>query len=315
MAVGCKSPFSSDDHPQKNVNDVPDLPVEYKVVVLIIDGLRYSEAFGDPFHSHIPRMWNDLRPQGTIYENFRNEGLTTTVPGHAAMLTGRWLDLENDGTEPPAIPTIFEDYRYWGEAPQNQVALIGGKLKLGALAYSTHPTYGPAYGAYNGAHTMSDEATYDSLLTVLGTQKPRLTMVSFSDVDRKGHAGDWFDYLAQIEVADELVWQTWNYLQSDPHYTDRTFLFVTTDHGRHDDQNGGFTSHGCGCEGCRRLFFLALGPEVRRDYVVGANYIHTQRDLCEIIGDIVGFPTPYSHGAAMTEMFEPVTGIRTAATP
>lgn len=58
--------------------------------------------------------------------------------------------------------------------------------------------------------------------------------------------------------------------------------------------------------------FLALGPGVRHNYVVPANYLHTLRDLCEITGDIIGFPTPYSHGSTMTEMFEPVTGIRTA---
>jgi hypothetical protein len=315
MATGCQLLFSSDDDPPpRNDNEAPLPPVEFKVVILVIDGVRYSESFGDPFHSHVPRMWNDLRPLGTIYESFRNEGVTNTVPGHAAMLTGRWLDLANDGTEPPGVPTIFENFRLTQDAPEADAAIVGGKQKLTACAYSSHPSYGPDYGAYIGTHTMSDEDAYDTLLAVLSTHHPRLVMASFSDTDRRGHAGDWFGYLAQIEAADELVWSTWNYLQSDPYYAGETFLFVTTDHGRHDDQHGGFESHGCSCEGCRRLFFLALGPGVRQDYVVPANYLHTQRDLCETIGDLLDFPTPYSEGKALTEMFEPVTGIK-AATP
>ena len=311
MAVGCSAPVSSDQNETSTVPDTPPDPVDFNVVILVIGGPRYAETFGDPTHANIPRIWNDLRPQGTIFENFRNEGVTKAVSGHAAMLTGRWLDLAEDGSELPRIPTIFESFRYENEAPEVDKALIGGKLELEACTFSSHPTYGPDYSAYNGVHTMSDTVAHDSLLLVLETHHPRLVMSSFLDVDRKGDAGDWEGYLAQIKVADELVYSTWNYLQSDPFYAGKTFLFVTADHGRHDDAHGGFEGHGCGCDGCRRLMFLALGPGVREGHVVPMDNAHTQRDVCEMLGDILRFPTPYSRGISMAEMFEPVTGIRT----
>jgi Type I phosphodiesterase / nucleotide pyrophosphatase len=59
--------------------------------VVVVDGLRNLEAFEDPAHQHTPRMWNDLRPQGTLYSDFCNDFVTTyTAPGHLAILTGQW---------------------------------------------------------------------------------------------------------------------------------------------------------------------------------------------------------------------------------
>jgi hypothetical protein len=59
------------------------------VFVVVVDGLRNLEAFEDPAHQHTPRMWDDLRPQGTLDSDFYNDFVTTyTTPGHFAILTG-----------------------------------------------------------------------------------------------------------------------------------------------------------------------------------------------------------------------------------
>ena len=51
------------------------------VIVIVMDGPRYSETWGDPSHQNIPRMANDLAPIGVINEQFFSYGETFTVPG------------------------------------------------------------------------------------------------------------------------------------------------------------------------------------------------------------------------------------------
>jgi len=280
-----------------------------KVVIFAIDGPRYSETFGDPSHTFIPHIWNDLRPQGTILTNFRNFGETKTVPGHSALTTGTWQYLANDGSERPDRPTVFEYYRRWYSAPASEAYVISGKSKLEVCAWGTHPDYGSAFGATADVGYSNDVAAYNRLTTVLQTQQPRLVLACFPQVDWAGHSGVWNDYVAAITGADSLVWKTWNYLQSDPFYAGQTYLFVTNDHGRHTDANGGFTSHGDNCIGCSRLVFMALGPDIRANNVSAG--IFSQRDLCRTVGQILGFPTPHADGTIIQDIFQFVpTGIK-----
>jgi hypothetical protein len=284
-------------------------PFDPKVVVFVIDGPRYQDSFGDSLHTHVDEIWSQLRPLGTLCSNFRNLGWTLTIPGHATMLTGVWQYLDNEGLERPQEPTLFEYYRKANGAPATDAVLVGGKPKLAACAYSNDAAHGAAFGALTDLDNASDFATYDAVIAHLQTNQPHLMMASFSQVDQKGHSGVWSDYLRQMEIVDSLAVLTWNYLQSDPAYTDQTYLFITADHGRHDDAHGGFQNHGDACAGCQHVIFLALGPDIRIDYEVTTLY--TQRDLCTTIGELLDIATPQSGGVAINEIFEPIsTGVR-----
>lgn len=307
LTLGCEGSLFEIEFEQQRWPERAPVTSEHKAIIFVIDGPRYTETFGDPLHKHVPHLWNELRPLGTMYENFRNQGWTVTVSGHANILTGTWQQLNSDGSEHPHQPTIFEYYRQTTSAPQHDAVLVGGKPKLAACGYSTHPSYGAVYGAYTDVTSSNDLDTYDRLISFLQTDRPHLVMASFSQVDTKGHSGDWEAYVNQIEIVDSLAWSTWNYLESDSFYAGETFLFIIADHGRHDDQNGGFQGHGCSCDGCQHLVFLALGPGVREDYVLPRQYLYTQRDLCATVGHILDVPTPFSDGHVMLEMFEPVT--------
>lgn len=284
-------------------------PPTSKVVIFVIDGARYSETFGDTDHALIPHIWDDLRPLGAILTSFRNNGETVTVPGHAALCTGTWQSLANDGSERPDRPTLFEYYRQWYAAAASDAYVISGKPKLDVCAWGTDPDYGPAFGATADVGYGSDVAVYDRLLTVLQTQQPHLVMACFPQVDWAGHSGVWNDYTGAITGADSLVWKTWEYLQSDPYYAGQTYLFVTNDHGRHTDVNGGFTSHGDGCIGCRHLMFMALGPDIRANFASAG--IFSQRDLARTVGQILDFPVNRADGTVILDIFQfSPTGIK-----
>lgn len=271
------------------------------VILCVIDGPRSNEAFDDPVHRYVPNMWNSLRARGSIIPEFRNDGWTLTNPGHAAVLTGTWQEIANNGSERPTQPTLFEYYRKTRNAPQAETYLVGGKAKLNACAYSNHPDYGPAYGATAGADDIDDTSLYGRLISVLQAEKPRLVMVAFSDVDIKAHDNDWDGYIGALASVDSLIDELWTFLESDSFYAGTTYLIVTNDHGRHDDPHGGFQNHGDDCEGCRRIMFLALGPDIKPGYTATATY--RQRDICNMVGRIFDFPVVYSDGVPIDEIF------------
>ena len=57
------------------------------VIIVVIDGARYSETWGEPSHVYIP-LQSSLSSQGVLFENFTNSGVTSTIPGHTSIVTG-----------------------------------------------------------------------------------------------------------------------------------------------------------------------------------------------------------------------------------
>jgi hypothetical protein len=199
------------------------------------------------------------------------------------------------------MPTFFEYFRQSLALPESLTLVVAGKDKLNICSYSIHAEHGASYGAREDVGFDSDVETFQALLSDLEADHPRLVLVNLSEVDWEGHSGIWSNYINAIQTADSLVWELWNFLQSDPFYAGKTYLFVTNDHGRHDDAHGGFQHHGDDCEGCRHIMLLTLGPKVRRDFTAVGEY--TQIDLCPTIGSLLDFDAPLADGNVMSEGF------------
>jgi len=277
------------------------------VFVVVIDGLRNEEAFDDPDHQFIPHIWNDLRPEGTIYTEFYNDFQTTyTTPGHEAIVTGQWhfhpnlKDGARFGDARPEAPTIFEYFRYHTGLPQGSSMVVTGKDNNIRLDWSLEPAYGPYYSAlmFKGGN---DDQTYALLAEKLADHKPNLVLVNLRTVDNMGHTGDWNAYTDAIINADSLVYRIWTELiQGDEDYMDTTTMIVTSDHGRNDD-NVGFKDHGGMSHSNRHVLFLALGPDTPENRSISERRYLI--DIAATVGELLGFPTPFSHGQVMTGIF------------
>ncbi|MFQ5770142.1 MAG: FlgD immunoglobulin-like domain containing protein [bacterium] len=266
------------------------------VFIVVIDGARYSETFGDVNHQYIPKIWNQLRPLGTIYTTFYIDGWTRTNPGHASIITGTWQYLANDGTERPDKPTLFEYYRKQYGTSLSEDYVVLGKDKLQILAYSNHPDYGYDYRAsVKLANQVTDLEAWRNLQEVMTTDHPHLVIVNFPETDVAAHTGVWESYVNALSQADSLTYELWNLIQSDSIYSNKTTMFVTNDHGRHlDNVDSGFKSHGDSCEGCRHIMLLALGPHIQAGIV--DNVERKQIDIAPTVGTILHFATPLTAG-------------------
>ncbi len=271
------------------------------VVILVLDGLRYSEGCGDPGHQYIPHIWNELRPLGTLYTKYYNDGVTKTNSAHATILSGTWQSIANDGTEWPHMPTIFEYYRKERGASSTDTYVVLGKDKLDVLAYSTHPDYGSAYAASVkiSASPYDDARTLENFREVALASHPRITIINMAAIDNSAHTGVWNSYVSSIRLADSLVAELWSFIQTDAIYKDKTTLFLTNDHGRHlDGVADGFVGHGDGCDGCRHISLLLIGPGTAAGAVDSLR--REEIDIAPTVGSMLGFATPLAVGNDLT---------------
>lgn len=279
------------------------------VLILIMDGPRYSETWGDPTHQYIPRMANDMAQHGIIYTQFRNNGPTYTCSGHTSLTTGIYQNLNNSGKVLPRNPSIFQYWRKQTGKAKNSVYVISSKDKLEVLANCKNKKWKDQYlpasdCGVNGLESgyRSDKVTFDSCMIALKRDRPNLALVNFRLPDSWGHAGNWEKYLTSITLNDELIYKIFDFVRTDPHYKDKTTIFVTNDHGRHlDGVKDGFVSHGDNCEGCRHINCFAYGPDFKEGIItdIPRELIDITATTCELLG----ISMEKQKGKVMRELF------------
>jgi len=269
------------------------------VVVVVIDGARYSETLGDTSYANCPRMGQLMAPLGARAQCW-NDGVTITIPGHAAILCGVYQALANDGSERPHLPTLFEYYRKSTGASSAQTWFLAGKTKLAVMSNSDHLAYGADYAAQISVDQPNDTGVMTVAEARLLSDHPAILAINLADTDRIAHTGNWTGYLGTLRVADSLVYDLWTKIKADTALAERTTLFVTNDHGRHDDAHGGFQNHGDGCDGCRHVELLVMGPDSKQGYVSGTRMQSV--DIVSTCGRLLGIPTPYAADRVMSDL-------------
>lgn len=270
-----------------------------KVVLVVIDGPRYSETWGTQGQPFIPYMAHTLAPQGTLFTNFQNEGPTYTLAGHTAVLTGHYQEINNRGKERPLKPSVFQHYLQQTGLPPHKASIITSKLKLSVLSdcldADWRGRYNPIVSAGKGTKNKKDAETLVETFATMQEKEPNLMLVQFMGPDANGHADNWEGYLKAIEETDSLVHELWKYIQEDENYKDKTALLITNDHGRHaDGHKDGFISHGDKCSSCKHISLLALGPDFSREVIINEKY--HQADIPPTIGRLLGIDMPKHDG-------------------
>ena len=275
------------------------------VVILVMDGARWTETWGEATHTNIPVIAKQFAPQGVICTHFRNEGKTETNPGHVALSTGVQEDIKNDGSELPKNPGLFQYFRKQTGRPADDAVLEASKDKLRILADCTAPEWAGKYAprfscGKNGDGTggyRDDQITFEHVMQVLSNQAPAYLLINFKDPDSAGHAKKWDAYLKAIQTVDDYAGKVWSLIQSHPKLKDTTTLFVVNDHGRHTTD---FKSHGDDCEGCRHILCAVVGPDIKKGVVTDAAY--DQRDVAATAAQLLGIQMPTSQGKVMSEI-------------
>ncbi len=278
------------------------------IIILVIDGTRYSETW-DVTPGIIPNLSTQLRGRGVFFSNFRNDAYTYTNSGHTAITTGINQPIDNYGKELPANPSIFQQWLKQAKKPASKAWIISSKDKLDILGNTSdslwHNQYLPSLNCgVNGPGSgyRADSLTLVEVKRVLSSDKPNLMLINFMEPDGYAHAQNWEKYLRGIARDDRYAKQLWDFLQKDKNYRKKTTLLITTDHGRHlDGIDGAWIDHGDNCEGCQKIFLLALGPDFKRGRTVDTKY--TLVDISATVAKLMGFSFEQSQGQVMKELF------------
>lgn len=280
------------------------------VIVIVIDGARYSETWGDTNRQYIPRLSNQLSKLGIINTQFYNNGPTYTLSGHTSITTGYYQEIDNSGKEFPLYPSFFQCWNEKYKLSPQFSWIITSKDKLEVLRNCLFIGYKNKYLPSTdcgmegiGSGYRQDSLTLRKILNTLNNYHPRLLLINFREPDYSAHTGIWEDYIKGIKNTDEYAFKIWEYLQSDNYYKGKTTLFITNDHGRHLDKVlNGFIDHGDSCLGCRHINFFAYGPDFKENII-----LNTKRDIIDIsatISELLGFDMRFSQGKIMDELFK-----------
>ncbi len=279
------------------------------VVLVIIDGARYSETLGDTLVRFVPRM-HALAQQGVVLDSMMNDSITVTARAIPAIWSGSW-SIPKDTTvngyanQYATAPTVWEYFRKSRGVDSTQAMYIM-KVLNSPWIQSFHPEYGPAYWPWYLLQGVTDVDVWVNAKAKLQSYHPTLSVIYLPDVDAAPARG-WIPYVEAIATADSIVGKLWEFLQSDPVFKNTTTLLVTNDHGRHlDSVKNGFVSHGDGCWGCRHIMFLGVGAALQKGTHISAR--HAIPDITPTIGSLLQFPTPYATGKPMLEL---LTNVRT----
>jgi hypothetical protein len=131
-----------------------------------------SESISGDIASAIPNLpvigSQRLQQQGTLFREFRfAQGPTGHFNGHNTAITGVYSQQDINIRMRPQTPTVFEMYRKHTEPSSSALNAWWVSNALGpypALNFSSHPSYGAAYGA-NFIQPLSiiSQTSYDAL--------------------------------------------------------------------------------------------------------------------------------------------------------
>ncbi|MEN9001181.1 MAG: sulfatase [Flavobacteriales bacterium] len=273
------------------------------VIVLIIDGPRFSETWGDATKSLTPHLHTNLRVKGVVNSNFYNLGNTQTISGHTAITTGVYEEMNNNGLQYPENPSFMQHWLSVTKSNPNKAFVVSSKEKLKVLANCSdlnwRNTYLPSVDAVN----REDSETFARVRSVIEEHHPNLMFINVKGPDIAGHLGDWEGYKKNITYCDSLLNELVTIIDTDSIYRGKTTLIMTNDHGRHS--NGiadGFRSHSDNCLGCVHINFYGYGPDFKSNVVI--DKVREQIDIVPTISHIMGMKLGQDRGKVMYEIFK-----------
>ena len=252
--------------------------------------LFWATTPGERRKKLMPFFWNILVQQGELFGNRRygnkmnvSNPYALSYPGYNELLTGRVdLSIFNNGKAYNKNLSVLEMLNATG-AYHNKVAafaswdafpFILNKPKSGFFINSGFENLpGDNVGTTEAfinhlqaeiedqKNTRYDELTYLACKNYVQKERPSVVFLSLGGTDEAAHQKKYDTYLQQINNADRMISDLWQYLQTQPEYAGKTTFLITTDHGRGAASDKWFT-HGLLVGGSSDTWMGLLGNAV-----------------------------------------------------
>jgi len=239
----------------------------------------------------LPFFWNALAPMGLVFGNAAHGSLVKvqnrvlwSTPGYTEIMTGAPRpDVTDNDNVRHAHRTVLEHARGALGLDYQQVAQIGSweGFKLAAasrddafLMVGVHDAVPKPWGSARSDELAAlrrqvmglweegsnDVLTFRMAQDYLVRNQPRLMWLALVNSDDWAHADRYDRYLEYLHLADSLLGELWQTLQSLEHYRDQTTLLITTDHGR-GVTGGDWAEHDITIPGSDDIWLAVIGPD------------------------------------------------------
>lgn len=291
------------------------------IVLVSIDGLRPDviEKAGAENLSRLMREGSSTRRAQTIFPSW-------TVPAHVSLVTG--VTPEQHGVK------SNRDWPLIKELMTNYIANQSGKLPTildftkgvgmrNVIVVTQHPEVAQIQSALTIRHLdqlfgvpasnqtifnlgdigVSAPGIGEQVRDLILQGRPTFIFVHFYEVDQAGHHYGWFSpaQYEAVRVVDAAIGMIMDAMRRGP-ARDRTYLFVTSDHGGHITQNSDDWGHGTDSLDDMVIPIIVSGPDIKKGYD-----IHQPAFICDIpatILHVIGVKIPENwDGKSIKEIF------------
>ncbi|MDN5200603.1 phosphoglyceromutase [Fulvivirgaceae bacterium BMA10] len=241
----------------------------------------------------LPFIWSDIAKMGQIYGN-RDKGsfvnLTNpywfSYPGYSEILVGyvdKSIDSNNKFNNPnkTVLEILNETPKYKGK-----VAAFGSwdvfpyiineeRSGIPVNAGFENAKGSDLTGMEKSLNTIQsqlpkiwatvryDAFTHHYAKEHLKKHHPNIVYISYGETDDFAHDGEYGAYLRSAWQTDQFLKDLWEFVQSDPHYKDKTTFVITTDHGRGTVPKETWKHHGDKINGADETWLMVYGPDTK----------------------------------------------------
>lgn len=305
------------------------------VIVITIDGVMWQDVYGPHGRELVPNLWREAGAHGVALgapghgEQLAASGPNfVSLPGYTELFEGKThTGCTSNFCNGATVPTLVDEVRAQHALPDdvavfaswdrialaasvvnNDVVMSAGSAQAqgdnGPLDTDpdTHSAYAmgrgvpsyPGWGDYR-----PDRYTARLALAYFKSHQPSFMYVGFGDTDEYAHKGQRLRYEQALQQADEFIGRIFNELAQMGERGQRTFVIVTTDHGRAHN----FRDHGGAYPESARTWLFALGGPAATGTFTSAPVPRHIADIAPTIRYVVGLPPrDGSDGDVMTEL-------------
>ncbi len=294
------------------------------VIIITFSGVRNAESISDTDHQYMPHLWGDMLKEGALYSNLVNVEQQFHMPSFNAINTGHKFPLWYNVT----TPTIFQHVRKKYNWPANKFWMIGHWQNAGLIYEAggyenTYPDYislmlempkelesklsqqelaliqsmredskkftGFSYAIWDAF----EELFYRLFKKAVLAFHPKLVHYVMGGPET-AHYDSFARYALSLKRNDEMVYEIWKMIKTDPFYKDNTFLIVSPDIAR----DGYYRSHDNNPhDNPSRTWLYVFGPGIEKGISVQRPVFHV--DIFPTVARIMGVETPPSEGKVL----------------
>ena len=277
----------------------------------------------------MPFLWKTIVDEGQIYGN-RNYGNDVdnanpywfSYPGYSEIFTG-YPDTTINSNDHPSNPhiTVLE-FLNQQEKLKGKIAAFGAweafdrilnEQRSGIPVFSSFDSIGGVNPTSNeqlinemlqNSHKpwlkaeCLDVFTHYAAMEYLKNRRPKLLYIAYGETDEWAHAGRYRAYLDAGKQVDIWLKEIWDFIQNDPHYKNKTALFITVDHGRGDKEKEKWTSHNDMVEDSHEIWFAVMGPGIQAKGEIKDSMQLYQKQFAQTFAKMLGYTYKAEHPIA-----------------